>query len=127
MLKSVLMLQGMSGPVCQKVSRVRITGRPRTRSKIRGVQQTRSLGGFWEGGRHWSEVTADDAIDFLGEAKAREYNQLFSTWHSMLRTIHGSHLRSFWIVIQSKGLQYPNHFYLSTHTQKQLEQETTTR
>lgn len=26
-----------------------------------------SLGGFWEGGKHWSEVTADDAIDFLGE------------------------------------------------------------
>jgi len=27
-----------------------------------------SLGGFWEGGRHWSEVTADDAIEFLGQA-----------------------------------------------------------
>lgn len=30
-----------------------------------------SLGGFWEGGKHWSEVTADDAIDFLGEAKGK--------------------------------------------------------
>ena len=30
----------------------------------------KSLGGFWEGGRHWSEVTADDAIAFLQEAKA---------------------------------------------------------
>ena len=28
-----------------------------------------SLGGFWEGGRHWSEVTADDAIDFLSAAE----------------------------------------------------------
>ena len=28
-----------------------------------------SLGGFWEGGRHWSEVTADDAIDFLTEVR----------------------------------------------------------
>ena len=28
-----------------------------------------SLGGFWEGGKHWSEVAADDAVDFLGEAK----------------------------------------------------------
>lgn len=28
-----------------------------------------SLGGFWSGGKHWSEVTADDAVDFLGEAK----------------------------------------------------------
>lgn len=27
-----------------------------------------SNGGFWEGGRHWSEVTADDAIEFLGDA-----------------------------------------------------------
>lgn len=27
-----------------------------------------SLGGFWQGGRHWSEVTADDAIDFLRQA-----------------------------------------------------------
>jgi arylsulfatase A-like enzyme len=28
-----------------------------------------AFGGFWEGGRHWSEVTADDAISFLGESK----------------------------------------------------------
>jgi choline-sulfatase len=28
-----------------------------------------ALGGFWEGGKHWSEVTADDAIEFLGMAK----------------------------------------------------------
>ena len=26
------------------------------------------FGGFWEGGRHWSEVTADDAVDFIGLA-----------------------------------------------------------
>jgi choline-sulfatase len=30
-----------------------------------------ALGGFWEGGTHWTEVTADDAISFLAEAKAR--------------------------------------------------------
>ena len=36
-----------------------------------------SLGGFWEGGRHWSAVTADDAIDFLGEAKAGEQPAFF--------------------------------------------------
>ena len=29
----------------------------------------KSLGGFWEGGKHWSEVGADDAISFLAEAK----------------------------------------------------------
>lgn len=27
-------------------------------------------GGFWEGGRHWSEVVADDAGDFLNNARA---------------------------------------------------------
>lgn len=26
-----------------------------------------ALGGFWEGGKHWSEVVADDAIGFLGD------------------------------------------------------------
>lgn len=31
-----------------------------------------SLGGFWDGGKHWSEVTADDAVDFLGEAKQQD-------------------------------------------------------
>lgn len=28
-------------------------------------------GGYWEGGKHWSEVTADDAIGFLDEAAKR--------------------------------------------------------
>ena len=28
----------------------------------------RSQGGFWEGGKHWSEVLADDAEGFLGAA-----------------------------------------------------------
>jgi len=32
----------------------------------------KSLGGFWAGGKHWSEVVADDAIDFLGQAKQHE-------------------------------------------------------
>jgi arylsulfatase A-like enzyme len=31
----------------------------------------RALGGFWEGGRHWSEVTAEDAMEFIGMAKER--------------------------------------------------------
>ncbi|WP_010586173.1 sulfatase-like hydrolase/transferase [Schlesneria paludicola] len=26
------------------------------------------FGGFWEGGRHWSEIVADDAVDFLRQA-----------------------------------------------------------
>lgn len=36
----------------------------------------RSLGGFWEGGKHWSEVVADDAIGFLGD-KARGAKPFF--------------------------------------------------
>jgi len=28
-----------------------------------------SIGGFWEGGKHWSEVLGDDALEFLGMAK----------------------------------------------------------
>ena len=29
----------------------------------------KSLGGFWEGGKHWSEVAVDDFNELLGEAK----------------------------------------------------------
>ncbi len=28
----------------------------------------KSIGGFWEGGKHWSEVQADDAVGYLQEA-----------------------------------------------------------
>lgn len=30
-----------------------------------------SLGGYWEGGKHWSEVVGDDAEDFLADAADR--------------------------------------------------------
>jgi arylsulfatase A-like enzyme len=30
------------------------------------------FGGFWEGGRHWSEVVADHAVDYLGTASEDE-------------------------------------------------------
>ena len=29
----------------------------------------RKFDGFWKGGKHWSEIVADDAIDYLSEAK----------------------------------------------------------
>ncbi|MBN8421252.1 MAG: sulfatase-like hydrolase/transferase [Verrucomicrobia bacterium] len=32
----------------------------------------KSLGGFWEGGRHWSEVVNDHTITFLNDAKQQE-------------------------------------------------------
>ncbi len=31
-----------------------------------------SFGGFWEGGKHWSEIVADDALDYLNDAAGRE-------------------------------------------------------
>ncbi|MCB1127349.1 MAG: sulfatase-like hydrolase/transferase, partial [Verrucomicrobiae bacterium] len=30
------------------------------------------FGGFWEGGKHWSEIVADDAIDYLQDARERQ-------------------------------------------------------
>lgn len=30
------------------------------------------FGGYWEGGKHWSEITADDTIAFLNEARGRD-------------------------------------------------------
>ncbi len=51
--------------------------RPPAQGKDSWSPTDTSLGGFWEGGRHWSAVTADDAIDFLGEAKAGEQPAFF--------------------------------------------------
>jgi arylsulfatase A-like enzyme len=34
------------------------------------------FGGFWEGGKHWSEIIADDAVDYLNQA-AKETNPFF--------------------------------------------------
>ncbi|TNJ46589.1 sulfatase-like hydrolase/transferase [Tamlana fucoidanivorans] len=31
-----------------------------------------SKGGFWEGGKHWSEVLKDDAIGFINQAKTKD-------------------------------------------------------
>ncbi|NAS12875.1 sulfatase-like hydrolase/transferase [Poritiphilus flavus] len=32
----------------------------------------KSFGGFWEGGKHWSEVLRDDALQFISEAAGRD-------------------------------------------------------
>ncbi len=36
-----------------------------------------ALGGYWEGGKHWSEVAADDAIDYLKAAEAHPQQPAF--------------------------------------------------
>lgn len=43
--------------------------RPRADEPDTWSPYDRSLGGFWEGGKHWSEVAADDALDFLQDAR----------------------------------------------------------
>jgi arylsulfatase A-like enzyme len=43
--------------------------RPRVGEADTWSPYDRSLGGFWEGGKHWSEVVADDALDFLHDAR----------------------------------------------------------
>ena len=37
-----------------------------------GIPSDPSFGGFWKGGKHWSEVIADDAIDFLEPRAGRD-------------------------------------------------------
>lgn len=32
----------------------------------------KKFGGFWQGGKHWSEVVGDDTIDFIEDAKGRD-------------------------------------------------------
>jgi choline-sulfatase len=39
--------------------------RPRSKDDTSWLPWDTSRGGFWEGGKHWSEVVADDAIDYL--------------------------------------------------------------
>jgi len=52
-------------------------GRP-----VPGVQETWSpsdpkFGGYWTGGKHWSEVTADDAVEFVHQASHRSVPTFF--------------------------------------------------
>lgn len=49
--------------------------RPRAGEPDEWLPWDTSRGGYWEGGRHWSEVVADDAGDFLAAAAQR--NQPF--------------------------------------------------
>jgi len=44
--------------------------RPRADQPDRWSPSDTAFGGFWEGGKHWSEVVGDDAIGFLGAAPA---------------------------------------------------------
>lgn len=44
-------------------------GRPKNEKDDSWNSYDSIFGGFWQGGKHWSEVLADDAIDFLNDSK----------------------------------------------------------
>jgi len=46
--------------------------RPREGEPDRWSPYDRGQGGFWAGGKHWSEVLAEDAEEFIADAKGRE-------------------------------------------------------
>lgn len=46
--------------------------RPLSRQDTTWQPWKEEFGGFWKGGKHWSEVLADNAIDFIGEAGKKE-------------------------------------------------------
>ena len=50
--------------------------RPKENQKDAWSASDQAMGGFWDGGKHWSEVGADDAIDFI-EAAERLSNPFF--------------------------------------------------
>ncbi|MEM8966930.1 MAG: sulfatase-like hydrolase/transferase [Bacteroidota bacterium] len=45
--------------------------RPKNEQDQSWLPYDTAMGGFWEGGQHWSEVLRDDALDFLDSATAR--------------------------------------------------------
>ncbi len=34
----------------------------------------KKFGGFWEGGKHWSEILGDDALAFIDSANVRNWS-----------------------------------------------------
>ncbi|MEM6841214.1 MAG: sulfatase-like hydrolase/transferase [Bacteroidota bacterium] len=45
--------------------------RPKNEQDQSWLPYDTAMGGFWEGGQHWSEVLRDDALDFLDSATAK--------------------------------------------------------
>lgn len=60
---SVHVRPGMPGTVPQAYDR------PLSEEDQEWAPWDTTLGGYWQGGMHWSEVAADDAINFLNKAK----------------------------------------------------------
>ena len=47
-------------------------GRPVNENDTEWLATDSIQGGFWEGGKHWSEVVRDDAIDFIEDTKTHD-------------------------------------------------------
>ena len=47
-------------------------GRPVDEKDLSWVAYDTLNGGFWEGGKHWSELLKDDALDFINDASTRD-------------------------------------------------------
>jgi len=58
---------GMPRQTDERYDRTFIEGQPETWSPY-----DESLGGFWHGGKHWSEVLGDDAVAFIEQAKSSD-------------------------------------------------------
>jgi len=46
--------------------------RPNSRQDSSWSPSDPKFGGFWEGGKHWSEVLRDDAVDFIADASKKD-------------------------------------------------------
>ncbi|WP_297086631.1 sulfatase-like hydrolase/transferase [uncultured Draconibacterium sp.] len=46
--------------------------RPQSKQDTTWLPWDINNGGFWEGGKHWSEVLADDAVSYINEAKTKD-------------------------------------------------------
>ncbi len=47
--------------------------RPLSRNDNSWLPTDSTKGGYWEGGKHWSEVLADDALSFIDEASKKDH------------------------------------------------------
>jgi len=59
---------GMPNQSKERYARTYIEGHPDTT----WTPYDKSKGGFWEGGKHWSEIVGDDALEFIDMAKVKD-------------------------------------------------------
>jgi len=65
------------------------------------------FGGYWEGGKHWSEVTAEDTLAFLHDARGRT-EPFFIYCAFNAPTIPGRRPKLIWTAIRLSGFPCPS-------------------